>query len=114
MDKKPPKIVKEINKGNYSKMRQIFKSVDWDNAIKKTKDIDEMWKTFTDTAENECIPTKTVYVNGTKSKRLSMPLDKKTFERLKRKTNCGVMLEKIWQLKNRNFNTTKLEIKLEE
>ena len=37
-------------------------------------------KIFTDmyySIEKKCVPTKTVYIDGKKSKRLSMPLDRK-------------------------------------
>ena len=92
LDKKPPKIITEINKGNYNKMREIFKSVDWDSKMNKDLDVDEMWNNFTDiylSAEKECIPTKIIYVDGKKSKKLSMPLDRKTLRKIKKK-------KKIW------------------
>ena len=37
--------------------------------------------------EKECVPTKVVYVDGKKSKRLSTPLDKKSLRKIKKKNN---------------------------
>ena len=80
LDKKPPKIVTQINKGNYKQMKEALASVDWEEHMNADLDVNELWKIFTDkyyTVEKDYIPTKTVYIDGKKSKRLSMPLDRK-------------------------------------
>ena len=33
VDKKPPKIVKQINRGNYEKMNELFKNIDWEQEM---------------------------------------------------------------------------------
>ena len=99
MDKKPPKIVQQINKGNYTKLKEMLGSVDWENEMGNKTDVNELWKIFTDRfykAEKECIPTRAVYVDGKKSKRLSMPLDRKTLRKMKKKNKLwGIVRKKL-------------------
>ena len=82
------KIVSQINKGNYTKMREDLASINWDDEMNETLDVNELWKIFTDkyySIEKNCVPTKTVYIDGKKSKRLSMPLDRQNLFKIKKK-----------------------------
>ena len=104
--KKPPKIVSQINKGNYDKMRDIFKSTDWENELRNNADVNELWEKFSEiyySVEKECVPTKTVYVDGKKSKRLSMPLDKKSLRKIKKKN-------KLWSSVRSKLASTEKEL----
>lgn len=106
MDKKPAKIVSQINKGNYTQMRDIFKSIDWEEKMGNTQDVNKLWQTFSNIyneAEKKCIPTKTVHIDGKKSKRLSMPLDRKTLLKIKKKN-------KLWSSVRRKLATDEQEI----
>ena len=106
MDKKPPKIVKQINRGNFTKMREILDSVDWDNIMSNTTDINDLWNIFTNKyneAEKNCIPTRIVYIDGKKSKRLTMPLDKKSLRKIKKKN-------KLWSSVRRNLADDEKEL----
>ena len=48
VDKKPPKIVSQINKGNYTKMREDFAKINWEDEMNDTLDVNELWEIFTD------------------------------------------------------------------
>ena len=101
LDKKPPKIVSQINKGNYKKMREDLASINWDDEMNETLDVNEVWKLFTDkyySIEKNCVPTKTVYIDGKKSKRLSMPLDRKNLLKIKKKN-------RLWSKKRKSLAT---------
>ena len=101
MEKKPPKIISQINKGNYTHMRELLGDIDWEKEMGTSEDVNKIWKIFKDkfyAIEKECVPTKTVYVNGEKSKRLSMPLDRKTLLKIKKKN-------RVWSKKRRSLAT---------
>ena len=99
INKKSPKIVSQLTKGNYTKMSEILGSVDWKQELNTNLDVNEQWKIFTDRyyeAEKECIPTKVVYVDGKKSKRLSVPLDRKNLLKIKKKN-------RLWSKKRKSL-----------
>ena len=70
-----------------------MEEIDWEKEMtNRTTDVNELWKFFSDkysAIEKECVPTKLVYVDGKKSKRLSMPLDKKSLRKIKKKKTVG-------------------------
>ena len=90
MDKKPPKIVAQINKGNNTKMREMMGAIDLKQELELSddKDINSLWNVFTEkyyNIEKDCIPTKTVYIDGKRSKKFTSPLDRKTLLKIKKK-----------------------------
>ena len=42
LDKKPPKIVSQIDKGNCKKMREDLASINWDDEMNETLDVNEL------------------------------------------------------------------------
>ena len=96
LEKQPPKIKVCYNKGNYAKFKGLLQDVDWQNEMSPhIKDVDKLWDIFKFhycEAESKCVPNKVVYVNGKKSKRLSLPLDRKILKKIKKKN-------KLWSKK---------------
>ena len=76
------------DKGDYDLMREKL-NLDWEASFADMgDDVEKMWdflKTKIKEAEKECVPTRTVYINGKKSKKHSMKLDTKVMAKIKRK-----------------------------
>ena len=80
-------------------MREIMKDIVWEEKMGNINDVNQLWQIFSDVynaAERECIPTKTVFIDGKKSKKLSTPLDKKTLRKIKKKN-------RLWSSVRRNL-----------
>ena len=88
-----PQIKVQYDKGQYSKMLNAFKNIDWETELNTNKeDIEKQWEIFKDKyheLEKECVPRKNVYINGKLNKKLSTPLDKKNLRLIKKKN-------KVW------------------
>ena len=98
-DTSPPQIKAQYQKGDYTKMNQMFADSKWRERFEQVPDdVEAQWKIFKDlyvTAEKECIPRKLVYVNGCFSKKFSVPLDAKNLAKLKKKTKNLSKMRKI-------------------
>ena len=79
------KTIYKYHKADFNKMRNML-HIDWKSLIKDCdNDVGKMWDNFDDlynTAENECIP-KVVIKTG--KKRFSVPLDRKTLAKKRKK-----------------------------
>ena len=88
-------------------MKEILGSIKWEEEMNLNLGVNELWKIFTEkyySAEKECIPTKTVYVDGKKSKKLSVPLDRKNLLQIKKKN-------RLWSKKRKSLATEEETIK---
>ena len=84
----PPQFKTVYQKGDYEKLKNILSKHDWENLKQQSNDIDKQWDVFKNIfldAENQCVPRKLTYVNGKLSKKFSIPLDKKTLAKIKKK-----------------------------
>ena len=88
-----PKITVNYEKGNYKALNETIENTDWPELLRDCQDnVNEQWKVFKNIfyeAEKKFVPRKKVFVNGTKSKKLSCPLDRKSLRKIKKKN-------KIW------------------
>ena len=94
----PPEIKTTYQKGDYAKMKNILFEYDWENLQRQSDDINKQWELFKNIfldAENQCVPRKLTYVNGKLSKKLSIPLDKKTLAKIKKKNKLWGRIRKL-------------------
>ena len=87
-ESKPIKKTRYLyDKANYEKLRKMMPK--WEDILKSEEmTVDEMWKHFKDkitAAIDECIPKKTVIINGPSSRRRGKKMDNKTRAKIKRK-----------------------------
>ena len=93
----PPEIKTIYQKGDYEKMKNILSQYDWENLQRQSDDINKQWELFKNIfldAENQCVPRKLTYVNGKLSKKFSIPLDKKTLAKIKKKNKLWGRIRK--------------------
>ena len=73
IDTKPPQIKIQYEKGDYKKMSNHLKDIDWETELKNhPDDVDAQWLLFKEKfqdIEKECIPQKKVYINGKLNKK---------------------------------------------
>lgn len=93
-----PQIKTLYQKGNYAEMIKILDSIDWKQEFKKyPNDVEKQWNFFKniyEEVEKKCVPRKVVYINGTKSKKFSIPLDKNNLRKLKKKNKLWTKIRK--------------------
>ena len=99
-EKLPPQVKVFYDRGNYKKMNEMFKDAPWREKFQQhPDDVEAQWSIFRSIyaeAETECIPRKLVFINGSLSKKLSIPLDDKTLSKLKKKN-------RIWSKMRKNL-----------
>ena len=84
----PPKIKVQYEKGNYNKMRDEFNTTNWEELFAQKLDAESQWECFKNKyakLEKECVPRKSIFVNGKFSKKFSYPLDEKNLRKIKQK-----------------------------
>ena len=88
-EEEAPKIRVSYDRGNYTKFNEIMQNIDWEEKFSSCPDdVDEQFEIFETAykaADAECVPRKRVYINGTLSKKFSIPLDKKNLLKIKSK-----------------------------
>ena len=97
-EKLPPQVKVFYDRGNYKKMNEMFKDAPWREKFQQhPDDVEAQWSIFRSIyteAETECIPRKLVFINGSLSKKLSIPLDDKTLSKLKKKNRIWSKMRK--------------------
>ena len=79
---------KTYDKGDYNKMMEHL-NIDWETEFSTcSNDVNEQWKFFSNKLNNaieECMPMKKEKIRGFKAKKHTIPLDKKSLSKIKRK-----------------------------
>ena len=88
-EEEAPKIRVSYDRGDYTKFNEKMINIDWDEKFSACPDdvseqVDIFEKAYNE-FEAECVPRKRVYINGTLSKKFSIPLDNKNLLKIKRK-----------------------------
>ena len=84
------KVRKQYDKANYQHMKEML-DIDWESMMEpfiQNGDINSMWELFKNKlkeAEDQCVPTKTVVLNGKSSRFGGGKLGKKALAKIKRK-----------------------------
>ena len=86
-EKPPPQIKTIYQKGDYNKMKALLSHYDWVALKQHSNDKKQkQWNVFETLfleAENDCVPPKMTYINDKLSKKVSIPLDQTTLQKIK-------------------------------
>ena len=84
-----PKIIVKYEQGNYEKINEILSQIDWVGEFNKYPDnVEKQWEFFKSKyceAERLHVPRKNVKINGKAKKKFSVPLDRATLLKMKKK-----------------------------